>query len=1023
MKTTLAIALLMGTLTLTQDTCNSESDEDGDGFTTSQGDCDDAAASTYPGAPELCDAQDNDCDELVDEDVFSRSYKDLDKDGYGAGSPLGCQSGTGYSRVNNDCNDSNANIYPGAPDTTGDGVDMSCGGTDGQEPSVGLPHSTYTTVQAALNAAVDGMTVWIAPGTYKENNITLRGRRVKLASTQGFEVTTLDGQLRGPVLLFDMGETSASGVVGFTVTRGSGLYGGGITCSYASPTLEKLVITSNQGSYGGGINLVYCSPLLKDILVSKNEANYGGGLNMTDSTPRVEQAFFVANTAGSGGGVFLDDSTASFIDVTLKDNGGSGLTGQHAYITLERATVSNNSGGGLKVSYGSLVGKNLLVTHNRTTANGGGIQLSYTSGTLDQLTVVGNSAVGGGGIAVQESSLNLSNSILAFNSGLSLYVYQQGSANVVYSTLFHPYSISHNLATLPSSNRIEDPGLVLFSFDDSTTNDDFHLRPVSTARHAGDPARCTTSNRSGCNPDGSRADLGAFGGPSADMSYYADSDADSLYDGWEVLEFGTLSSATGSSDADGDGLNTLDELNYGTLTTQSDSDLDGAMDGAEVLNGRDPLNPFSVPGVEGLIPLHVPSEAYPTVQAAADAIGREGRVVLGAGTFIEPLRLQWKKVHIEGAGQAETVLDGDYRQRVAMVQDATLHATDLTIAHGSANPGGGIYAQSGWIELERVTVLECEAQQPLTTYPYGGGLGLYYSGAVLRDVEFSKNWASVGGGFHAEASALTLTDVRWFDNAAESSGGGASIMYSHIELDRGTFQGNQAFYLGGALNVVNSTGTIRHAKIVDNTATERAGGIYLYGALNPLLDQTVIARNTSKYGAGVFLYDAVSSFTNSVIAYNEATVAGGNLYHDPTENVPSQIAFSAGILYNPPGSLADNIAPSQSYQAVEPKFLSYTTASGAACSAGPSPDCVPSDFHPALGSPLINGGSSSGKDVDGSRTDIGIYGGEGGGSWDSDQDGVPDYFWPGSWSQAPSGFSSMNYDCNDQDSTLQSCSP
>jgi len=41
-------------------------DADGDGFSECQGDCDDGNANVYPGAPEVVDALDNDCDGVID---------------------------------------------------------------------------------------------------------------------------------------------------------------------------------------------------------------------------------------------------------------------------------------------------------------------------------------------------------------------------------------------------------------------------------------------------------------------------------------------------------------------------------------------------------------------------------------------------------------------------------------------------------------------------------------------------------------------------------------------------------------------------------------------------------------------------------------------------------------------------------------------------------------------------------------------------------------------------------------------
>ncbi len=49
-------------------------DGDKDGFSEAQGDCDDTLDSVYPGAPEENDARDNDCDLVTDEDFANRAF-------------------------------------------------------------------------------------------------------------------------------------------------------------------------------------------------------------------------------------------------------------------------------------------------------------------------------------------------------------------------------------------------------------------------------------------------------------------------------------------------------------------------------------------------------------------------------------------------------------------------------------------------------------------------------------------------------------------------------------------------------------------------------------------------------------------------------------------------------------------------------------------------------------------------------------------------------------------------------------
>ena len=106
-------------------------DDDGDGFT-SDVDCDDNDDTVYPGAPELCDGKDNDCNTSVDDGLtFVSYYPDFDGDGFGDASGVGeslCEDPVdGRVTDNTDCNDSDADINPGATEVF-DRVDNNCDG-------------------------------------------------------------------------------------------------------------------------------------------------------------------------------------------------------------------------------------------------------------------------------------------------------------------------------------------------------------------------------------------------------------------------------------------------------------------------------------------------------------------------------------------------------------------------------------------------------------------------------------------------------------------------------------------------------------------------------------------------------------------------------------------------------------------------------------------------------------------------------------------------------------------------------
>ena len=127
-----------GNASLTQRACTAPS-----GYVADSSDCDDGDAAIHPGATEICDGDDNDCDGLTDDadsgvTGTSTWYRDRDGDGYGlsSSSSTACTAPSGYVTDATDCDDYDASVHPGATEIC-DGVDNDCDGLgDDADPGV-----------------------------------------------------------------------------------------------------------------------------------------------------------------------------------------------------------------------------------------------------------------------------------------------------------------------------------------------------------------------------------------------------------------------------------------------------------------------------------------------------------------------------------------------------------------------------------------------------------------------------------------------------------------------------------------------------------------------------------------------------------------------------------------------------------------------------------------------------------------------------------------------------------------------
>ncbi len=242
------------------------------------------------------------------------------------------------------------------------------------------------TIQAGIDAAINGDIVLVAPATYTgagNRNLDFGGKAITLRSESGPELTIIDCESQGRGLWFHIGETAAAVVEGFTITRGLADTGGGLLATGAatSPTILRCVFTTNVAFDIGG-----------------------GALFIAGGAPQFTECVFAANDAshGAGGAAYCESATPAF--------NGCRFTGNHATFM----------GGAISATQSNPTFLDCIFAGNSTLAYGGAILGVGSAPMLDHCTLYGNSALfngGGGGLSLDEASTaTISNTIIAFST-------------------------------------------------------------------------------------------------------------------------------------------------------------------------------------------------------------------------------------------------------------------------------------------------------------------------------------------------------------------------------------------------------------------------------------------------------------------------------------------------------------------------------------------------------------------------------------------------------------------------------
>ena len=413
--------------------------------------------------------------------------------------------------------------------------------------------------------------------------------------------------------------------------------GGHIHANNSAITVEETLFVGGRATGdGGALYFTGTSSLLVEDTVFEDNRSYARGGAVSINGPAqiaISESHFQGNRAASGGAIgVIGQYGATNITISrstlvsnIADDEAGALWVAAAKVAVYDTRLYNNqsiSAGAIR----ALLGSSLTLTRSRfcgnsaTLSRGGAVVYDDSfqpHGDLvweNNLFVDNEAASGGGAIFLNVDGLNISNNhFLGGRSGLEEPAFALGSAVHSRGTniVFHDNLVAHNEGTAfmitqgnaslsynawwknetdrsvglaTSTNEVleQDPRLKVYTRDGNCDNDTLTHSYFGALRDTGTPS----SDPLESDPDGSRRDIGAYGGPNVGGGFFEDADLDgsvNMFDcesgeasvsplADEVWYDGLDQNCDEESDfdRDGDGFDSAAELEGGTDCNDND---------------------------------------------------------------------------------------------------------------------------------------------------------------------------------------------------------------------------------------------------------------------------------------------------------------------------------------------------------------------------------------------------------------------------------------------------------------------
>ncbi|MGA9097545.1 MAG: hypothetical protein WB392_01280 [Methanotrichaceae archaeon] len=267
---------------------------------------------------------------------------------------------------------------------------------------------------------------------------------------------------------------------------------------------------------------------------------------------------------------------------------------------------------------------------------------------------------------------------------------------------------------------------------------------------------------------------------------------------------------------------------------------------------------------------------YTSIQTGINYADPGDTINVSEGTYKENV-MTTKPINIEGAGQGRTIIDGSFSGTVFIIgfpgpdpfaPGPLISLSGLTIEHGKADFGSGIYNKGG-----RLTLTNCRITQNIAS---GGAVYNTFHGTIaLNGTTITNNNATTGGGIYDDYGTLDLNAGSSITNntAIDYGGGIWSQSDTTLNLNGSTISGNRAasgggiYGNGGAINMYSGS--------VSNNSANSGGGIYNNNGPMNLIGGSIAHNYAVTWGGGIFNNQGTVNLNGSSVDNNLARLFGG----------------------------------------------------------------------------------------------------------------------------------------------------